>query len=328
MALNQYPLDPSGVSVNNLVRGETVTVPTTGLRVLCLRFGAFFAASLKIKDVASNTLLRPDQFHAAYRYKVPTSIFKKDVCGLIVIDDPGVGDTLQIDYQVVGGIYSGTEDSIVAMLKRRAPQNRPAMWRSLLGRLPSVTLKDFTDDKYGFARLENALNDVARLMVNGNAETQDALYNYTDTRTAPYTNNASPDFAAELAAHIAKADPHPYYLRKNELATTLPKVFAAVRRPKNFLPGDRATGVALKPALEGSAYRALYGVPQGKMQVQVATDGLFAKLVLDQTTTGVSVKYTLPVALTTKTKYFWRVRYQNTEAQWSEWSYTTSFTTV
>jgi hypothetical protein len=326
--LNVYPLDPTGTNVNNLVRGESAVVKTIGPRFVAPRYGAFFAESLKIKDVNSNTLLRPDQFYATWRYKVPTSLFKKDVCGLIVITDAGISNNLLIDYQVVGDVYSASEEAIVDLISRRLTGVRSAGWHPILAKPPALLLKDFTDDEYGFARVENALNDVATTMVDSNPLAQDAVYGYVDVKAAPYLNAASPAFATELANHKIKGDPHPYYLRKTELAAIIPKVFAPVRRPKHLLPVDRAVAVALKPTLEANTYRALYGIPQAKMQVQIATDSAFTKFVLDQTTTTPVTKYTVSINLITKTKYFWRVRYQNTEAQWSEWSYTTSFTTV
>lgn len=328
MALNIYPLDPTGKNVNNLVRGEPVVVATTGIRVAALKFGSFYAKSLAIRDVATNTLLRPDQFYATWRYSVPTSQFKQDVCGLIVILDPGVGNNLLVDYQVVGGVYSESEAATANLLGRRAGTTRSTAWRPLLSRPSALTTKDFTDDEFGFARLENVLDKVARTMINGSPETQDAIYAYVDNRSAPYLSEASPAFANELKTHVEKTNPHPSYLLKSELADVMPKVFSAVRRPKNFLPLDRSTSVALKPNLEAGDYLALYGVPQAKMQVQVASDSAFTKLALDQTINSAAKKYAVPINLVTKTKYFWRVRYQNTEAQWSEWSFTTSFTTV
>jgi len=326
--LNLYPLDPTGTNVNNLVRGEAAVIPPTGMRVIALKYGAFYADSLVIKDVATNTLLTKAQYHATWRYKVPTSQFKKDICGLIIITDASVGNQVLVDYQVVGGIYSGSEEAIVALINRRLGQNRPAAWSEILAKPPALTLKDFTDDDFGFARVENVLNEVARTMVNGHPETQDALYDYTDAAVDPNVGAVSQAFATALAVHTNRADAHPMYLLKSQAAGVMPKVFAPVRRPKNTLPTNKREGVAIKPTLEASVYRALYGIPQAKMQVQISTRLDFSQLTLDTVVNGVVTKYTATANLAVRTKYYWRVRYQNTEAEWSEWSYPTSFTTA
>jgi hypothetical protein len=325
--LNQYPLDPSGVSVNNLVQGEAGSL-ATGLRVLALKNGAFFAASLKIKDVATNQFLTAAQFHAAWRYSVPTAQFKKDVCGLVVITDPTVGNSLLIDYQVVGGPYSTSEQEVVDLLTRRIPQARPAAWPTLLAAPPALTPADFTDDAFGFARVENVLNAVARTMAGGDPLAQDAVFKYTDDTILPYLDTAPTAFVDALAAHLTAADPHPYYLKKSELPALLPTAFPAVRRPSNVLPVNNAQAVALKPALEGIPYRALYGIPQAKLRVQISIKRDFSTLVLDQTIATPGVRYQTVTNLITKTKYYWRLAYQNTETEWSPWSLPTAFTTV
>jgi len=326
-SLDTYPLDPSGTSVNNLVQGEVCAVPNTGLRVFALRFGAFFATSLVLVDTANNQPLAKSQYYAAWRYNIPTSKYKKDICGLIVITDPAVSNTVKVNYQVVGGPYSVPETDVVAMLTRRLASARSPAWTDVLPHPPALTPADFTDDEFGFASLENAMNAVSGTIVNGRVSTYDAVLKYASDILGPYGTGIPTDAQGLMDAHVGDANAHPYYLKKSEVGNALLLAYAQVRRPKNVSPGDQTKTVTRNNvAFACNAYRALYGIPQKAMRIQIALARDFTNMVAD-VTLGAVQNYTHASALSANTRYFWRVSYQNTEGEWSPWSTATSFTT-
>lgn len=323
-----YPIDPTGTNANNLVQGEPHALPGGGIRVIALNFGAFFVNSLRVVDLATNQALTAAQFYTTWRYKVPTSKYKKDVCGLIVVTDATVSGSVLVDYQVVGGPYSAKEIDAVNVIVQRVTKLRPLAWGDLLPRPPVLTMRDFTDDEFGFERMENALDAVARTLVNGSVVTQDAVMDYAHTSATPYLAGTPSSITQAVANHVANPDDHSYYLKKSELPAILPAIYAAVRRPKNVSPAGQATGVVVKPTLIADTYHALYGVPQAQMRVQVAVVNDFSTTVLDQTINAAVTQFTLATNLSRTTKYYWRVCYQSTEGDWSPWSLPTTFTTA
>lgn len=328
MALDTYPIDPTGTSIHNLVLGEPHILPVGKMRVIAPKFGAFHAVTLQVLNADTNQALPPEQYYAVWRYKTPTAKFKKDICGLVVIKAPDSVKNVRITYQVLGGSFSVQEKEVAEMIQRRVAANRPDGWGELLPPPPALQNKDFMDDEFGFATLENVLDDVARSIVNGCIAAQDEVLDYVEEKAESYPIGNSPDILAAMTAHTNAADPHPYYLRKTELADAAASIYAAVRRPQCLSPAPQAVGVSRTPLLTGSAYRALYGLPQKALHLQVATDAGFTALVMSVSKAAVGVSHQLPNALATKTRYYWRVRYQNIEDQWSPWSLTSTFTTA
>jgi hypothetical protein len=100
----------------------------------------------------------------------------------------------------------------------------------------------------------------------------------------------------------------------------------AIKQPKNVYPsGSEFEEVSnTNPTLEGSPYRHLYGKPKANGQWQISNTSNFSTTVVNQIVSGNSVSYTTSVSLQPVTHY-WRVRYQDIDGVWSEWSNPTSF---
>jgi hypothetical protein len=103
----------------------------------------------------------------------------------------------------------------------------------------------------------------------------------------------------------------------------------APAKPVNQAPADGATAVQETPTLQGGAYNSLVGSTQQALQVQVSTtDGDFSAPTHDSGTEPAGTSYNMPKGiLSTGTTYYWRVRYQDGQATWSDWSDGTSFAT-
>jgi hypothetical protein len=103
----------------------------------------------------------------------------------------------------------------------------------------------------------------------------------------------------------------------------------APEKPVNQAPADSATDLQESPTVQGSAYNSVVGSTQQALQVQISTtDGDFSSPVYDSGTKPAGTSLSIPRGeLGTDTTYYWRIRYQDGQETWSDWSDGTSFVT-
>jgi PKD repeat protein len=103
-------------------------------------------------------------------------------------------------------------------------------------------------------------------------------------------------------------------------------------QPGNTSPSDGATGVSVTPMLQSSAFSDPdYGDAHAASQWQITTiSGNYATPVFDSGSDNSNLVELILTSgiLNGHTTYFWRVRYLDNDAAWSEWSAETSFTTA
>jgi Leucine-rich repeat (LRR) protein len=102
-------------------------------------------------------------------------------------------------------------------------------------------------------------------------------------------------------------------------------------QPTNTSPVDEATDISLTPLLQSSAFSDPEGNAHAASQWQISsTSEDYSSPVFDsQRDTDNLTSITIPSgSLTYSTTYYWRVRYQDSQMNWSCWSAETSFTTI
>jgi hypothetical protein len=102
-------------------------------------------------------------------------------------------------------------------------------------------------------------------------------------------------------------------------------------QPINTSPADGATDVSLTPLLQSSAFSDPEEDTHAASQWQItSTSGDYSSPVFDSQENNVNLtQITIPSGkLDYLTGYYWRVRYQDSYGDWSEWSEETSFITV
>jgi len=100
-----------------------------------------------------------------------------------------------------------------------------------------------------------------------------------------------------------------------------------IETPSITYPTSGATSIPLAVTVTGSTYRSLYGYNQSDAQIQVSDVSDFATTVID-TVTGTAVSSFDITGLDTNTLFYCRIRYQDSDDRWSEWSTMISFTTA
>lgn len=105
-------------------------------------------------------------------------------------------------------------------------------------------------------------------------------------------------------------------------------LFNYIAKPVNIAPGVGATGVALQPTLQCSAFAVGAGDDIHATSCwQVATSPSFSAIVYNSGDSGDKTSHTVPAALTALTGLWWRVRHKGETIGYSDWSTPTAFTT-
>lgn len=183
----RYPLDPTGVSPDNLVVGEQHTLPNRTIRAFAPLYGAFFTESLVLRDrTTGQVLVRNTQYRAAELYEFPTGRWGKEICGIILVTDPTVSNDVEVQYQALGGEYSTNMDAIINMFNE-AMLDRPVAWPDIIGKPdefnPAAHFHD-AGDIYGFEYVVNALERLRQAILTGDAASHDEILKYVDRQDA------------------------------------------------------------------------------------------------------------------------------------------------
>jgi hypothetical protein len=209
--LPRYPLDPTGTSPDNLVVGETHTLPNRTIRALATLYGAFFTESVVVRDRANNQVLQRNvQYTATELYEFPTGRWGKEICGIILITDEAVSNEVEVDYQALGGEYSTNVDAIVSMFNE-AMLERPVSWPNILGQPdefnPAAHFHD-VGDIYGFEYVVNALERLRSAVLIGDAASHEEILKYIDRQDADIRADTAV-VAGHLSEHTANTNnPH------------------------------------------------------------------------------------------------------------------------
>jgi hypothetical protein len=179
----RYPLDPTGVNPDNLVKNEPHELVNRHYRPVVLDYGAFFTESLIITDAATGTPLRNDQFVATELYALPTARYGKEICSVILVIDPVVSGNITVDYQALGGEYSYSNQAVEQQILALNLDDRPVAWPAVIGKpsayKPTQHLHD-VGDVYGFEYVVHAIDRLCAAVELGDAASHDAILAYID----------------------------------------------------------------------------------------------------------------------------------------------------
>jgi len=100
--------------------------------------------------------------------------------------------------------------------------------------------------------------------------------------------------------------------------------------PLNQSPSNGESGILITPVLKASAFSDPDGHTHANSRWQICSNSSCSTIIRDTYPITPSTTFALPTtwALSNNTTYWWRVRYKDSNNEWSNWSTPTSFTTL
>lgn len=163
----RYPFDPTGVSRDNLVRNETHTLPPVNNRIIAPRLGAFYSNSLVVK-YNNKILVKDEDYELAALYHDATVDTGQDVHVLIYFKNLEIDGDIVIDYQVVGGQFTGVWETIQQYVNVLLVDPRRVRWDDILNKPEQYApLDHFHDinDVYGLNHLVPKLEEIRQAVI-------------------------------------------------------------------------------------------------------------------------------------------------------------------
>ncbi|MNU53509.1 hypothetical protein D3C71_425420 [compost metagenome] len=212
--LTLLPLDLKGTKLSNKIQTENrALVRVTGQtnRILIPRMGAFFNDdTLKIFD-GIRRLVHGVDYTTTYLYRDLTKLASKPIYAFIVIINNAVSNTVQLNYQAVGGSYGLNTDELKVMLDAMDPANFSVDYEDIVNKPTAFNPKDHLDEYwqlYGADNTITVLNRVRDLLAKNDDAIVQELEDYADN----YYAQAQARLDAErdvLKNHIADvSNPH------------------------------------------------------------------------------------------------------------------------
>nr|DAS29221.1 MAG TPA: structural protein [Caudoviricetes sp.] len=162
------PFDPTGESKDNYVHGETHKLPVQARRIIVPRMGAFYARSLVVRK-GTDTLQLGRDYELAALYHDATVTVGQDVNVLIVFTNDHIVDEIEIDYQVVGGEYTGTFEMIQQYVNTLLVDPRKVRWDDILAKpdfyAPREHFHDI-NDVYGINDVVPVLEEIRQALIH------------------------------------------------------------------------------------------------------------------------------------------------------------------
>lgn len=208
----RYPLDLTGTSRDNLVLNELHTLKPTRVRAVALQNGAFYTASVVIRDVATARVLVVGQdYEFDNLYQMASEHAKAEVAAIIVITNTEVSNTISVDYQCIGGLYGYSTTAIMQQIEDLQLDNRKVEWGNIYNKPavypPAKHLHDI-GDVYGFEYLVQAIQQLRHAIMVGDEGAHENIYRYIE-KTVGNTSDRVRELENALRRHIEDKDnPH------------------------------------------------------------------------------------------------------------------------
>jgi hypothetical protein len=255
----RYPLDGTGVNPDNKIVGEIHTLPNRTVRAIALGYGAFFAESIVVRDVATgHALTKNVQYSCTEMLEFPTGRYGKEIDTIVLIKDSTVSSQVEVDYQVLGGSYSTNVDAIIQMLNSADLDNRPVAWGDIIGKpdafTPAFHYHDI-GDLYGFEYVVHAIERVREAILVGDDASHDQIYRYIDASFAQLDTHIT-TVETNLNSHIANQN-NPHATTKSQVGLGNVDNFATATNLQ--AQAGTASNLFMTPASTAAAINAQAG---------------------------------------------------------------------
>jgi hypothetical protein len=203
------PLDLTAAALTNKIVGEAHTVNGTVGRTIATNYGGFYTESLIVRNADTLVVLQPGLHYVAIHLNKQGSLASgKEVCGVINFLNNYNGDVL-IDYQAIGGQYSGNVDAIRQLIDSIAQDERPVTWGSILFApdqfTPAAHLHHLKE-LFGWEGVITLLDEIRNNILVGDQGARDAMYKWLEYQLGLQQEAIDVAIAAIPAAIAGKLD--------------------------------------------------------------------------------------------------------------------------
>jgi hypothetical protein len=164
--LTFLPLDLSGKARSNLRENEThplIKVPGKADRIFVTDHGAFYSASMVVRDSTTRSLVPGTDYTTVYHYAGLSDLTAKEVMGLVVVKNPTVQGPITVEYQAVGGHFSISVKELKALLASLAEENFSLKWEDIIGKPTAYVPKDHGHEWWQLWGMETTVTEIDRI---------------------------------------------------------------------------------------------------------------------------------------------------------------------
>ncbi len=202
----RFAFDPTGSNANNLIANENHTLdPNQQIRAIAPVYGPFFINGLVVTDTSTSTNLTNTQYNCVDLQQDATMLTGIGVYSIILITDTTVSNNISITYQVVGGDYQNSAQSVIDAYETLLADERPIAWANVLNKpaqYPPSLHEHLFGDIYGFQSVIGALERVRNAILLSNVPTLQSVVDWVWNNLGSVAQNA-----AELQGYTWAAPP-------------------------------------------------------------------------------------------------------------------------
>ncbi|WP_233874959.1 hypothetical protein [Paraburkholderia adhaesiva] len=231
------PLDVTGEAPSNHITDEHYAPGSANIRAIATNYGGFYASSLIIRDVATGTPLGLGQYFLSGIMDLATAKYgaanNTQIVSIVVVTDPAVSPSLELDYQALGAQYATPQTAIANAIETYEPDTRSTLWPSVIDNVadlpPSQALHDAGQEGLiTFEYVVHAIDRLQQLALMGDPVAQTEVKAYADGADTAQTQAVAAQLDL-LAQHEADHD-NPHQLVPAQLqALTEPQQDAAIQ---------------------------------------------------------------------------------------------------
>lgn len=203
----RYELDPTGVSPDNYVVNEVMTLVggVDTVRAAMPEYGAFFSDTVTVYDVGnSRPLVKDEDFYFTELYELPTAKYGREICAVILFVKNTISSNVRINYQALGGEYSYSNQAVIDQINQLQLDNRNVAYKDIIGKPegfnPTHHLHDI-GDVYGFEYITLAIDRVRQAILLGDRVNNERIFQFVKDQVA--------ELDATLRAQMAQIEANP-----------------------------------------------------------------------------------------------------------------------
>lgn len=183
-----YPFDPTGTLTSNLIQGEHITISPpswSDFYFVIPQFAPYFQTSLQVIHHPSGKILSEGvDYNCTHRFHDASLACGKPVYGSITLLDKTLSGVLELKYQTIGGAWTISNATILAILSDTQLNPRITTWEQVVDipfEFPVIDHQWDLVDLVGASEVVSALEDIkAAILASGNGGLADHLADFNN----------------------------------------------------------------------------------------------------------------------------------------------------